>query len=262
MHGLSPIDAGREIDWGKTSGDYARFRPGYPPSFFDRLAALGVGLPGQRILDLGTGTGVLAREFARLGSVVTGVDVSAEQVAAARELAFREGLALDLFAAPAEETGLPSASFDVLTASQCWLYFDRARMIPEVRRLLAPGGILVTSHLCWLPREDRIAEASERLVLEFNPAWSAAGYEGRIPPVPAWAEGGFDLAAMFWYDEALPFTRETWRGRIRACRGIGAALPAAQVEAFDRAHAELLAGIAGDDFQILHRIDAHFLRPR
>ncbi len=262
MHGLGAKDEGREIDWGRTSGDYARFRPGYPPSFFDRLAALGVGVSGQRILDLGTGTGVLAREFARRGSIVTGVDVSAEQVGAARALAAHEGLDLRLLAAPAEETGLPSASFDVLSASQCWLYFDRTRMIPEVRRLLAPGGVLVTCHLCWLPGVDAIAAASEALVLRFNPAWSGAGYEGKIPPLPPWAEGAFDLSAMFWYDERLPFTPETWRGRFRACRGIGAALAAAEVEAFDRAHAERLAGLVGGEFTILHRIDAHFLRPR
>ena len=52
------IDGGRSIDWGRTSRDYARHRPGPPPSYFERLAALGVGRPGQRLLDLATGTGL------------------------------------------------------------------------------------------------------------------------------------------------------------------------------------------------------------
>lgn len=262
MHGLGPIDPGRTIDWGRTSADYARHRPGYPPSFHARLSALEIGRAGQRILDLGTGTGNLAREFARRGAVVTGVDVSTGQIEAARELADGEALAVDFRVAAAEETGLPSGAFDVVSASQCWLYFDESRIVPEVARLLAPGGVLVTCHICWLPKLDPLAAATEELVLAFNPAWSAAGYEGVIPPVPRWAEGRFDLVAMFWYDEAIPFTAESWRGRIRACRGIGAALAPAEVEAFDSALAELLAGQTGEGFEILHRIDAHVLAPR
>ncbi|MCI0583479.1 MAG: class I SAM-dependent methyltransferase, partial [Chloroflexi bacterium] len=69
---MNPFDGGRAIDWGKTAADYAAHRPGPPETFYEKLAALGVGLKGQRILDLGTGTGVLARSFARRGSVVSG----------------------------------------------------------------------------------------------------------------------------------------------------------------------------------------------
>jgi hypothetical protein len=66
---------------------------------------------------------------------------------------------------------------------------------------------------------------------------------------------------MFWYDEPIPFTRESWRGRMRACRGTGAALDADALAAFDRAHDALLRKAAGDAFPILHRISAHILRP-
>src|SRR5687767_3553212 len=65
MDGLGSHDGDKVIDWGKTSEDYSVHRPGPPPSFFARLAALGIGREGQRILDLGTGTGVMARQFAR-----------------------------------------------------------------------------------------------------------------------------------------------------------------------------------------------------
>ena len=81
------IDEGRTVDWGRASADYARYRPGPPPSFFARLAAFGVGLPSQRILDLGTGTGVLARQFAGQGAIVAGIDLSDGQIAQARDLA-------------------------------------------------------------------------------------------------------------------------------------------------------------------------------
>jgi hypothetical protein len=126
-----------------------------------------------------------------------------------------------------------------------------------LRRVLKPGGWLVTSHFSWLPRLDEVARQSEALVLEFNPKWSAADWSGRIPPCPEWAEKIFDVRAMFYFDELIPFTHESWRGRIRACRGIGASLSPDEVAAFDAAHAALLAKIAPDPFTVLHRIDAH-----
>jgi SAM-dependent methyltransferase len=258
MNERGAVDVGRSIDWGCTSADYARYRPGPPPSFFARLAAFGVGLPGQRILDLGTGTGVLARRFAQQGAVVAGIDVSAGQIAAARDLAAEQGLTIDFRIAGAEATPFPDGAFDCLTANQCWLYFDKSRVIPEVLRLMAPGGVLVTSHFSWLPRLDPVAQASEALILKYNPQWSAADWSGEIPSVVEPVVPGLIQRALFWYDEDIAFTRETWRGRIRANRGIGAALSEAEVAAFDAEHDALLQRIVPDSFTIRHRIDARF----
>ena len=54
------------IDFGKTTHDYGKHRVGFPPAFFERLTGFGIGLPGQRILDLGVGTGAVARGLAPL----------------------------------------------------------------------------------------------------------------------------------------------------------------------------------------------------
>ena len=48
------------VDFGKTAEDYRHHRAGFPPELLDRLAGFGVGGPGQRLLDVGTGTGTLA----------------------------------------------------------------------------------------------------------------------------------------------------------------------------------------------------------
>ncbi len=103
MHGLSNVDPGMKIDWGKTSIDYAKYRPGPPLSFYKKLKQLGVGHEGQAILHLGTGTGVLARQFAKQGCKVIGTDVSNEQVKMAETLAKMENLHAEFKAVPTEE---------------------------------------------------------------------------------------------------------------------------------------------------------------
>jgi ubiquinone/menaquinone biosynthesis C-methylase UbiE len=255
MDGLSAIDQGRTIDWGKTSVDYAAHRPGPPDSYYEKLTAFGIGTAGQRILDLGTGTGALARQFARQGARVVGIDISQQQIDAARNLADEEGTSAAFQVAQAEQLPWKNASFDVITANQCWLYFNKAKTLAECRRALTTNGLLMMSYFSWLPLVDPIAKASEDLVLQFNPQWSASGYTGEVPPALPQPEADWlTLRVMYFYDEKIPFTRESWRGRIRACRGIGASLSAEEVQAFDAAHDELLQKVAGPEFTVVHRI--------
>ncbi len=255
------VDGGNAIDWGRTSCDYSTHRPNYPDRFFEMLRVLGVGLAGQAIVDLGTGVGFLAQRFAEQGAIVTGVDISEGQIAEARRRCVAADVSATFVVAAAESTGLPDASFDVVTASQSWLYFDAARAIAEVKRLLKPGGLLVTCHFCWLPQEDPIAHASEQLVLQHNPRWTGADWPGHVPVAPPWSDGHFAVRGFVLFDEAIPSTRESWRGRMRACRGVGATLSADAVERFDREHDAQLRATAGERFTVLHRIDAHLLRP-
>jgi SAM-dependent methyltransferase len=253
------IDPGRAIDWSRTSADYAKHRPGPPDSFFAKLQALGVGLPGQRILDLGTGTGLIARRLARQGARVAGIDIAAGQLAQAKRLAEEEGLAIDFREALAEEPPFSDGSFDAVTANQCWLYFDKTRLLPRLRRLLAPGGLIAVSHFSWLPRRDPIAAATEAIVLKHNPAWTGGDWDGEVPFPPTWMTPELEIRGFFAYDEAIPFTAEGWRGRIRACRGVGASLEPDTVAAVDRALAQWLAAHAGEHFTVLHRPDATIL---
>lgn len=257
---LPIIDDGRKIDWGATTTDYAAFRPGPPGELYEILRTFGVGLPGQRILDLGTGTGVVARALSRSGADVAAIDVAPEQIAEAKRLAATEQLTIDFRVVPAEEPPFANHSFEVATANQCFLYFDKQRAIAALRRVLVPGGRLVTSHFNWLPKIDSIAAASEKLILQYNPYWLSAGFDGTIPSEPDWMPADVAQEALFWFDVNVPFDRNTWRGRIRASRGIGASLPWARVETLDEEHAMLLNKIAPEKFTIRHRIDARILR--
>lgn len=256
MHRDEKVDGGRPADWSRTSGDYGRYRPDPPASFFERLRAIGIGRHGQRILDLATGTGALARSFAAAGAQVVGIDIAAGQIAEAQRLAEDADLVVDFQTAAAESLPFASDAFEIATANQCWLYFDKPRALAELRRVLGSGGRLCVSHFSWLARLDPIARATEALVLAHNPAWTSADWDGIVPARHSWAEADMTVEAQFVYDEPIPFTAESWRGRIRACRGVAAMLEEAQVATFDRDLDRLLAEIAPSRFSVLHRLDA------
>src|SRR6266853_451306 len=163
------------IDFGKTAQDYGRYRAGFPDELFTRLTKFGVGVAGQRLLDLGTGTGTLARGFARRGCRVTGLDPSAALLAKARELDREDGVETDYIQACAEDTGLPDASIDVITAGQCWHWFERSLAANEALRLLRPNGVLVIANFDWLPLPGSVVEGTEALIQAHNPAWKWVG---------------------------------------------------------------------------------------
>ena len=71
-------------DFGKTADDYRKHRQGFPQEFFDRLGSRGIGIAGQKILDLGSGTGTIARGFSQAGCHVTAVDPSEQLIKQAK----------------------------------------------------------------------------------------------------------------------------------------------------------------------------------
>lgn len=249
---------GKTIDFGRTAADYGRHRAGFPPELYARLAAMGVLRPGMRALDLGTGTGTLARGLAMRGCAVTGLDRSAPLMAEAARLDRAAAVTIRYVEAAAEEPGLASASFDLVTAGQCWHWFDRARAAAEARRLLVPGGHLAICHFDWLSLAGNMVEATERLIMKHNPDWKLGGGLGVYP---RWlrdlADAGFRGIESFSFDLDVPYSHEAWRGRIRASAGIGASLSAERIEAFDAEHAAMLQERFPDEpMRVPHRVFA------
>jgi SAM-dependent methyltransferase len=247
-----------QIDFGKTAQDYGRYRAGFPPALFERLATFDIGSPGQCILDLGTGTGTLARGFAQRGCIVTGLDPSTTLMEEAQRLDEGAGVTITYVTARAEQTGLPNRRFDVVTAGQCWHWFDRPKVVQEVSRLLVPGGKLVIAHFDWIPLPGNVIEATEQLIEQHNPEWKMGGGQGLYP---RWlkdiAIAGLQDIETFSFDLFVPYTHEAWRGRIRASAGVAASLSLEQVAQFDADLQTLLRErFPTDPLAVHHRVFA------
>lgn len=245
-----------KYDFGKTAGDYGRFRAGFPVRFFDVLFHSGKIHVGDALLDLGTGTGTLARGFAQRGCEVTALDPSRELLTEARRLDRDAGVAVRYVEARAEQTGLPAKTFDVITAGQCWHWFDHDKAAAEARRILKPSGLIVIAHFDWIPLPGNLAEATEQLIMEHNPQWKLAGGTGvHHEWFAELAASGFEEIESLSFDEDVPYTHEAWRGRVRASAGVGASLPPEEISQFDDALADLLRQrFPNDPLAVHHRV--------
>ncbi len=128
--------------------NYTRYRPGYPAEILDLLRQR-CGLTEESgIADVGSGTGALARLFLENGNRVFGVEPNQEMRVAAEHLLRRYGRFTSV-AARAEETTLPHASVDFVTAGQAFHWFDPDPTRREFARILKPGGCVA---LIWNTR--------------------------------------------------------------------------------------------------------------
>lgn len=249
-------------DWSLTSGDYAKHRQGFPPRFYDLIAREGLFAPGMRVLDIGTGTGTVARSLAARGGEVLGLDPARGQIEAARELARAEGVAARFEEGLAERNGQPDAVFDLVTAAQCWHWFDRGLAAAECFRVLKPGGALLICHYDWMPLPGNVAHASEFLIEAHNPRWRMGRGTGFYPAwaTDMWVAGLRDLGFAGFDHDAL-YSHADWRGRIRASAGVGGALDPGAVERFDAEHQALLAArFPEEPLRVAHRVFAIWAR--
>lgn len=174
------IDFGKEFDWGKASKDYAKYRDIYPDEFYNKIIGLGYCKENQKVLDLATGTGVLPRNMYKFGAKWIGVDIAENQIKYAKLLS--KDFDINYIVSPVENLEFEENSFDVVTACQCFMYFDKNILIPKIHK--------------WLKA----------------------------------------------FDIDVNFTRDTWHGRIKACRGIGTgALSEKEISKWEIEHKAMLS---------------------
>src|SRR3954471_9902173 len=121
---------------------YERARPSYPVEAVEWMARrTGLG-PGSTVVDVGAGTGQLTRPLPATGARVVAIEPVAEMRAKLDGFESHDGTA--------EELPLADASADVITVAQAFHWFDHARALPELHRVLRPGGHLA---LFWNSRD-------------------------------------------------------------------------------------------------------------
>jgi SAM-dependent methyltransferase len=145
----------RGSSFGAVAEAYDEHRPDYPHDAIrwalQPAAAQsgGGGVAGLRVLDLGAGTGKLTGQLAALGVCVTAVEPDAEMLSALVRLL----PSVPAHPGSAEAIPLPDGSMDAVLCGQSMHWFSLERALPEIARVLVPGGVLAG---LWNSDDDRI----------------------------------------------------------------------------------------------------------
>lgn len=134
------------MDWGM--GEYERFAPDLDPAAEQVVALAGL-RGGEAVLDVSCGTGNAAIVAARAGAVVTGVDPAARLLEIARARAAAEGLEARFVQGDFHGLDFEDGTFDVVLSVFGVIFGDPPRVLPEVLRVLTPGGRALVS--AWIP---------------------------------------------------------------------------------------------------------------
>jgi SAM-dependent methyltransferase len=138
---------------------YATFRPRYPAGLFEFVSSISPN--HRRAWDCGAGSGQATADLAAYFGEVIATDISAKQIASAQPHTRVRWLV-----STAESTPLASGTIDLIAVAQALHWFDHQRFNEEVRRVAAPGAVIVA----WMygsPRMDgRVGEALDRLMFE------------------------------------------------------------------------------------------------
>ncbi|MCD9195067.1 class I SAM-dependent methyltransferase [Streptomyces albireticuli] len=222
--------------FGSDAERYDRARPRYPQGLVDRIVAA---CPGPDVLDVGCGTGIVARQFAAVGCRVLGVDVDARMAALARQ----RGLEVEV--APFEAWDPAGRKFDAVVAGQTWHWVDPVAGAAKAARALRPRGLLALFWNAGQPPPE-LAEAFAEVYRRVIPD-SLAARQGAVPAAEAYTAlgtkaadgireaGAFTTPEPWRFDWEQPYTRDEWLDQLPS-QGAFTRLPRAELE-------EVLAGV-------------------
>ncbi|MFG2181636.1 class I SAM-dependent methyltransferase [Streptomyces abikoensis] len=194
---------------------YDRARPRYPRAMVERIVAACPGAGTPHVLDVGCGTGIVARQFRAAGCTVLGVEPDARMADVARRFG------ADVEVATIEDWDPAGREFDAVVAGQAWHWIDPVAGTAKAARVLRPGGRLA---LFWNVPElppavaEAIAEAARRVLpdapFDFRPGARSAldGYRALATKAADAIRdtGAFGDAERWEYAWEWTCTRDAW----------------------------------------------------
>ena len=200
---------------------YDRARPRYPDVLIERIVA---GAPGRSVLDVGVGTGIVARQFRAAGCRVLGVDPDARLAKFAR----RTGVQVEVSTFEAWEAA--GRKFDAVVSGESWHWVDPVAGAAKAAEVLRPGGRLAVFWNTGQPPagldeafaevyrrvlpESVLARLGRRSIEEAHLAMCAKAADGMQ------ASGAFDEPEQWRFEWTKSYTRDEWLDALLTSGGV------------------------------------------
>lgn len=213
---------------------YDRARPRYPESLIERIVAAA---PGGLVLDVGVGTGIVARQLQLAGCQVLGVDPDPRLA----EFARHTGVEVEVSTFETWEAA--GRTFDAVVSGESWHWVDPAAGAAKAAEALRPGGLLAVFWNTGQPPagldeaftevyrrvlpESLVARLGKRSMEQAHTAMCATAADGMR------TAGGFDEPEQWRFEWAQPYTRVEWLDALQTSGGV---IPTGQL-------ADLLEGV-------------------
>ena len=234
--------------FGVDAARYDRARPRYPDALIETIAGAA---PGPDVLDVGCGTGIVARQLQAAGCRVLGVEVDERMAAYARSTG------VDVEVSPFEAWDPTGRTYDALVAGMTWHWIDPVAGAARAAKVLRPGGTFAVFWYVLTPPADLGAAfaAVHRDVLPGNPAASRAAaaplgaYEQFLDRTAAGLGDAFTNLERPAFPWSRTYTRDEWLDQLRTS---GMAKPLADAGKLDAVLAGTAAAIdaAGGSFTL------------
>jgi SAM-dependent methyltransferase len=170
--------------FGLDADAFTRTRPVCPAALFDDLVRLAGLEPGERVAEIGAGSGQATVPLAERGLAVTAIELSEPLAALARRrlAAFPD---VSVVTGSFEDWQVPEESFGAVVAFSALHWIDPGLRYAKPARLLRPRGALIVGGCAWARPAD-----ADPFWTDVQEDYRAVGYEGDPPPppeaVPAW----------------------------------------------------------------------------
>jgi SAM-dependent methyltransferase len=201
----------RASSFGAAAAQYAQHRPRYADEAIRWCLAPVSHVQPLRVVDLGAGTGILTSALDRFGAEVVAVEPDHAMLAELR----RQLPGVRAMEGSAEALPLPDHSVDAVLSGQAMHWFDLSRALPEIARVLVPGGVLAG---LWNVDDDRVGWVAELAAVSKNQTtlsrWQATP--------KADTDRGALQAGSNWF--APVAEREFSNGQVRSADSLAAAI--------------------------------------
>ncbi|MFC4131979.1 class I SAM-dependent methyltransferase [Hamadaea flava] len=206
--------------FGVDAARYDRTRPAYPAEVIDRIVALS---PGRELLDVGTGTGIAARQFQAAGCAVLGVEPDP------RMAEYAQAAGIDTEVATFEDWDARQRRFDAVIAGTAWHWVEPVAGAVKAAEVLRPGGVLAPFGHAFEPPAE-IGQAGVDVLRRVFPQAPVPppgvsvldGYQGMYAKFAAAAleTGRFAEPQPFRVDWERQYARDEWLEQLPTSGGL------------------------------------------